>query len=199
MAGKVTVKADAPKIAAYKVSGKTLAEIWEDIKKNGPKDGGKSRAGFTRTPVDLPNSYKFDEEENDKPKKKDDVEWKITVKSGEIKVGATIQMPDLDSDKELSEKAKKEWARFVKELKAHEDEHVAATTAEAEAVAEEITKLEGVGSGKDKKAALKVANAEFAKAFKAAFDGGKFEKRLKKVNEDLDTGGHGPVLDTAID
>lgn len=198
MASKVKLKADTAKTAPYKVQGKTLAEIWADIQKKGPKDGGKSRAGFTTAPVNTPNSYKFDEEETDPAGKKGEVTWKVTAKSGELKMSPSIQMPELASDKDLSDPAKKEWARFLKELRAHEDEHVDATKTEAEAVATEIGEIEGIGSGKDQKAAVKKAIEDWTKQFRAKFDGGKLDKRLKKVNQDLDSGGHGPVLDTSI-
>lgn len=194
MASKLTVKVDTPKVNTYKVSGTTLEEIWNDIQKKGPKDGGKARAGYTTAPVDTPSDYKFDEEEDPKAKVKDGEAWKVTAKGGEVTVKPVIQIAELDSDKDLSDEDKKTWATFIKAVRAHEDEHVAATKAEAEAVAKEIGEIEGKGQGKDKKAAIKAATADWIKQFKAAFDGGKLQKRMKKVNEDLDTGGHGPVL-----
>ncbi|QYK40755.1 MAG: DUF922 domain-containing protein [Paracoccaceae bacterium] len=194
MASKLTVKVDTPKVTPYKVSGKTLEEIWNDIQKKGPKDGGKARAGYTTAPVDTPNSYKFDEEQDTKAKVKDGEAWIVTAKGGEIKVSPVIQMPELTDDKDLSDEDKKAWATFVKGVRDHEDEHVAATKAEAEAVAKEIGEIAGKGTGKDKKAAVKAATADWVKQFKAAFDGGKLDKRMKKVNSDLDTSGHGPVL-----
>lgn len=194
MAGKLTVKVETPKVTPYKVSGKTLEEIWKDIEKKGPKDGGKPRAGYTTAPVTTPNDYKFDEEQDTKAKVKDGEAWKVTAKGGEIVVKPVIQIAELDSDKDLSDDDKKTWATFIKGVRDHEDEHVAATKKEAEAVAKEIGEFVGSGTGKDKKAAVKAAIADWVKQFKAEFDGGKLDKRLKKVNADLDTGGHGPVL-----
>lgn len=194
MASKLTVKVDTAKVTTYKISGKTLEEIWNEIAKKGPKDGGKPRAGYTTAPVETPNDYKFDEEQDEKAKVKDGEAWKVTAKGGEIKVKPVIQIAELDSDKDLSDEDKKTWATFIKGVRDHEDEHVAATTKEAEAVAKEIGEIEGKGTGKDKKTAVKAATADWVKQFKAAFDGGKLDKRMKKVNEDLDTSGHGPVL-----
>jgi predicted secreted Zn-dependent protease len=194
MASKLTVKVDTPSVKPYKVSGTTLEEIWNDIVKKGPKDGGKPRAGYTSAPAETPNDYKFDEEEDPKAKPKDGEAWKVTAKGGEIKVKPVIQIPELDSDKDLPDEDKKTWATFVKGVRDHEDEHVAATKAECEAVAKEIGELVGKGEGKDKKAAVKAAIKDWIDQYKAAFGGDKFPKRLKKVNEDLDTSGHGPVL-----
>ena len=193
MASKLTVKVDTAKVTAYKVTGKTLEEIWNDIQKKGPKDGGKARAGFTTAPVVTPNDYKFDEEQDTKTKIKDGEAWKVTAKGGEISVSPVIQIAELDSDKDLSDEDKKTWATFIKGVRDHEDEHVAATKKEAEAVAKEIGEIEGTGTGKDKKTAIKTATADWIKQFKAAFDGGKLDKRMKKVIEDLDSSGHGPV------
>lgn len=194
MAGKLTVKCDTPKVKPYKVSGATLEEIWLDIEKKGPKDGGKARAGYTTAPVTTPNSYKFDEEEDTKAKPKSGVAWKVTAKGGEITVTPVIQMPELTSDKDLNDDDRKAWETFVKGVRDHEDEHVDATVKEAEAVAKEIGEFEGKGTGKDKKAAVKAAIDDWTKQFRAAFDGGKLDKRVKKVNADLDASGHGPVL-----
>jgi predicted secreted Zn-dependent protease len=169
MASKLTVKVETPKVTTYKVSGKTLEEIWKDIEKKGPKDGGKARAGFTTAPVETPNDYKFDEEEDAKAKVKDGEAWKVTAKGGELKVKPVIQIAALDSDKDLSDEDKKTWSTFIKDVRDHEDEHVDATKTEA-------------------------AMADFIKQYKALLDGGKLQKRLDKVNKDLDSSGHGPVL-----
>lgn len=194
MASKMTVKVNTAKVSPYKVTGKTLEEIWTDIQKKGPKDGGSARTGYTTAPVDTPNDYKFDEEQDTKAKVKDGEAWIVTAKGGELTVSPVIQIAALDSDKDLSDEDKKTWATFIKGVRDHEDEHVDATKTEAEAVAKEIGEIEGKGTGKDKKAAIKAATADWIKQFKAAFDGGKLDKRMKKVNADLDSSGHGPVL-----
>jgi predicted secreted Zn-dependent protease len=195
--GKCTVKMEKPKEAAYKVSGKTLAEIWEDIQKKGPKDGGQARAGHTSAEYDSPAKSDFDGETTPKEKNAPEYEAKVWFKDAGITVDTTIRLPALDSDKDLSDAAKKEWARFMKDLRAHEDEHVAATQSALEAAAKEIGKIEGTGKGKDKKAAIKAAQEDHADKMKA-FDKAKLEKTVKDANKELDTGGHGPTLRTSI-
>jgi predicted secreted Zn-dependent protease len=198
MAGKVTLKKDSSKIDTYKVKGDTLADIWKDIQKKGPKDGGKSRAGFTKAPVKTPNKLGFDMKIEPDPDKPDEFVATVWIKSAKITLKPTIKMPKLASDKKLSAPAKKEWARFISELKSHEEEHVTATETEAKAVAQEMQDIEGKGTGKDKKKALKAAQKDFVKVFKAALGGTQLDDRLKAVNKRLDSGGHGPVLDTSI-
>jgi predicted secreted Zn-dependent protease len=194
--GKVTVKNEGVKVVTYKVSGKTLAEIWDDIKAKGPKDDGKHRAGFTKAPVVTPDRLNFDSETT--TNKAGETEMTVWIKSAEIKMKAEIKLPKLASDKDLSPKAKAEWKRFMKELREHEDEHVETTEKEAKAIAKEFSELTGTGAGKDKKVAAKEAQADFVKNFKASFGGNEVDQRLKKVNKALDSGGHGPVLDTSI-
>jgi predicted secreted Zn-dependent protease len=194
MAGKLTVKCDTPKMKPYKVSGTTLEEIWLDIVKKGPKDGGKPRAGYTTAPVETPTNYKFDEEEDTKAKPKAGEAWKVKAKGGEVTLSPVIQIPELASDKDLSDEDRKTWETFLKGVRDHEDEHVDATKTEAEAIAKEIGEIEGKGTGKDKKAAVKAAIEDWTKNFRDAFGGGKLQKRVQKVNTDLDTSGHGPVL-----
>lgn len=196
--GKCSVKMETAKVSAYKVEGKTLAEIWAEIEKKGPKDGGQARAGYTEAPFDSPAASAFDGETT--PKEKDAPEYEATVwfKDAKITVTPTIKVPELASDKELSDAAKKEWARFVKELRAHEDEHVAATQKVLEEAAKEIAKLEGKGKGKDKKAAIKAAQDDHANQMKP-YDQAKLDKLVKDANKKLDTGGHGPTLKTSIE
>jgi predicted secreted Zn-dependent protease len=188
---------EKPKEAAYKVSGNTLAEIWDEIQKKGPKDGGQARAGYTTAEYDSPAKSDFDGETTPKEKGAPEYEAKVWFKDARITVKATIQVPALDSDKDLSAEAKKEWARFMKALRAHEDEHVAATQAALEAAAKGIAKIEGTGKGKDKKAAIKAAQEDHADKMKA-FDKDKLKVLVADANKKLDTGGHGPTLKTSI-
>lgn len=199
MAGKVKLKKKGVKTTTYAVSGDTLAAIWESIKANGPKDGGKARAGYTSCPVATPSSFDFDFEVTDDPKKKGAKQAVATPKGGEVEIECTIQMPKLASDKALSDAAKKEWKRFIAEVEAHEKEHVAESEKVAQAVADQIGALRGTGSDADEKKAKKAAVADFVKNFKAGFSGADHpDERLKKANKALDSGGHGPVLDLTI-
>jgi predicted secreted Zn-dependent protease len=197
MAGKVKLAEKSIKTSAYTVSGTTLAEIWADIQAKGPKDGGAARAGYTTCPVTTPQKVDFDGEVKE-DKKSGDQAATVWIKSAEVSIECTIQVPKLASDKDLSDEAKKEWKRFLTELVAHEAEHVKVSKAEAKKIADELGELTGSGSDKDKKKAIAAAQADFAKTLKSKFGGSTVDNRLKKVNAALDSGGHGPVLKTSI-
>jgi predicted secreted Zn-dependent protease len=196
MAGKVKLSEKGLKKSTYTVSGTTLAEIWADIQAKGPKDGGSARAGYTTCPVTTPQRVDFDGEV--KENKKGEQDATVWIKSAEVSIECTIQMPQLASDKDLSDAAKKEWKRFMTELVTHEAEHVKVSKAEAKKIADELGELTGTGSDKDKKKAIAAAQKDFAKSLKAEFGDSAVDNRLKKVNAALDSGGHGPVLKTSI-
>lgn len=197
MGNTVTAKKTGVKGKTYAISGATLEEIYNDMIKK--QVGGTDAVGDCTTSVTTPNITKFDEEEDKKFKKKGEVQWFVTAKSGEVEMDTTITLPELKSDKELSDKAKKEWARFIKELSAHEDLHVEAAWKVAEEIAEELSKMKGTGAGKDKDAAIKAAEADFVKQYKAAYGGTKVAERVKKAHEALDKKGNTFTLDIDIE
>lgn len=197
MPGKITIQETKPKVVPYAVQGDTLAEIWSDIQAKGPKDEGKSRAGYTTAPVKPPAQYAFDGKVKSN-KSKGEFEVEVWIKTGVFKMSSEIQAPSLKSDKALSAKAKKEWKRFEKALMAHEQEHVAATRAAARKFADELLALKGKGVHADKEQAKKLAAEDFNKQQAKKHDDAAFKKRLKDANKKLDAGGHGPVLDTSI-
>jgi predicted secreted Zn-dependent protease len=193
--GKCTVDVKTPKVKTYTVAGTTLEEIWKDIEAKGPKDGGKARAAYTTAPAVLPANIAFDGKVD--PKKKGAAEYEVTLwyKAAKITITPEIQMPSLKSDKDLTPEEKKIWKAYLKDVRAHEDEHVAATKKEAEAIAKEVAAIEGTAEDKDVKSATKAAQEDFQKKMdKAKLNSAEFEKRLDAVNKALDTGGHGPVL-----
>lgn len=197
MGNAVTVK--SPKISnkTYKVEGKNLAEIRESMVNNSP--GGVDGVGDCTTGVKSPAISKFDEEEDTKFKKKGQVQWIITAKSGpEVEIDATITLPELKSDKDLSDKARKEWQRFLKELTAHEDLHVEAAKTVADEIATELSDMKGTGAGKDKDAAIKAATDDFVKQYKAAYGGDKVAKRVDKAHKALDAKGNTFDIDDSI-
>ena len=59
MAGSVKPKAPSPKNVPYSVAGDTLADIWADIEKKGPKINGKNRAGKTVATGEAKPNYKY--------------------------------------------------------------------------------------------------------------------------------------------
>lgn len=197
MAGKITVKKPSISNKTYSVEGKTLEEIRNDMVKK--QIGGTDAVGDCTTKVTSPNISKFDEEQDKKFKGKGE-QWIVTAKSGpEVTIDVTITLPVLKSDKDLSDKAKKEWARFLKDLTAHEDLHVAAAQGVADEIAEELTKMKGTGQGKDKDAAIKAAEADYVKQYKAAYGGTKVAERVNKAHEALDKKGNTFDLDDSIE
>lgn len=196
MAAKITATAKKAKPKPYSVKGDTLAEVWESIKKVGPKDGGKDRAGFTKAPADLTvKKLKPDCNQNKEGK------WVCVMKATDIVVtvsGATIQHPKLKSDKKLSAKAKTEWKRFMKELMEHEQEHIDTTLEAAKKVAQEVADFSATGEDADKKKAEKASHKAYVEAYKKKFTKTYMDGELDKANKALDSGGHGPTLDTSI-
>lgn len=195
-----TVKAKKNAITrkTYAVEGDTIEAIYNDLLKK--QIGGTDAVGDCSTTVNVPSISKFDEEENKKPRKKGEVEWTVTAKAGyEVEMDTTITLPVLKSDKNLSAAGKKEWARFLKELSAHEDLHVEAAWKVAEEVAAELTKMKATGSGKDKDAAIKAAVADYVKQFKADFGGDKVSRRVDKAHKALDAKGNTFDMDLDIE
>ena len=195
-----TIKAAKASVSnkTYTVQGKTLTEIRESLLAN--QIGGTDAVGDCTTAVKVPSISKFDEEENSKPKQKGMVEWTVTAKAGpQIDITATITLPALKSDKDLSAAAKKEWQRFAKELSAHEDLHVAAGQSVADEIAEELSNMKATGLGKDKDAAIKAAVTAYVKQYAAAYGGSKVAERVKKAHEALDKKGNTFDLDDSIE
>jgi len=198
MGNAVTVKSPKVSNKTYTVAGSTLEEIRKDLVKK--QIGGTDAVGDCTTGVSVPAIKKFEEEEDTGFKKKGLVQWFVTAKAGpELTIDATITLPALKSDKDLSPAAKKEWARFLKELSAHEDEHLATAVAEAEAIAQEISDMKGTGQGKDKAAAIRAAEADFAKQYDKAYGGRKVADRVKKAHKDFDAKGNTFDLDDSIE
>ena len=194
MAGKFSAKISSKSNKKNVVAGDTLEEIWEDLRRKGLKTSDV--VGSADTGVITPNITKFDEKEDKKAaKNKDEQGWSVAGKPADVKVEVTITLPSLKSDRKLSPKAKKEWQRFVKAVSAHEDLHVDAALNLAKEIAAELTAMRGLGSGKDKDAAIAAAEADFVKKYKAAYGGNKVAKRVKKAHEKLDAKGNTFTLD----
>ena len=197
MGAAVTAKKGAIKSKTYTVAGDTVEAILTDLEKK--QIGGTDAVGDCSTAVKVPAIKKFDEKENEKFKGKDKVEWIVTAKSGEVEMEGTITLPVLKSDKELSDKGKKEWNRFLSSLTAHEDLHVAAAWSVTEDIAKELSEMKGTGQGKDKDAAIKAAEADFVKQYNAAYTGDKVAKRVTKAHKELDAKGNTFTLDANVE
>lgn len=198
MPASVTVASPSIKNKTYSVSGDTLQEIYDDLLKK--QVGGTDAVGDCTTGVTVPSVKKFDEEQNEKFKKKGQEEWIVTAKKGlEVTIDVTITLPSLTSDGKLTKAAKKEWARWLKDLTAHEDLHVEAAKTVAEECAKELSDMKGTGQGKDKDAAIKAAEAAFVKAYDAAFGGSKVAQRVAAAHKKLDAKGNTFTLDISKD
>lgn len=182
----------------YTVKGDTLADIWADILKKGPKAHGKNVAGLTTCPVNVDgNSVKFDQ--TFKENKKGGFDAEMFHKKGNLTYKCTILMPKLASDKKLSKAAKSEWSRFMAKLDTHEQGHVTVTGKEAKIIGAEMDAMKFKGSGKDKKAAFQAAVKTYKKDFIAKYGGSKVSDRLEKAHKAYHAkGGHGPALNTTI-
>lgn len=197
MPGTVKPKKPKPKEVPYNIAGDTLAAIWKDIEKNGPKINGKNRAGKTTAQGEAKPNYKYKLKE-DKTKGVTTCELYTDVVNVTL-IKPKIERPKLKSDKKLSAKAKKEWKRFYKELMAHEQEHITTMMTEMEALGGEVVGIAKTTEDADKKKALEKAVEEWTTDVTALIDKSKIEARLKKVNDGLDSkSGHGPTLDTSI-
>jgi predicted secreted Zn-dependent protease len=194
MPASVTVASPSIKNKTYTVSGDTLGAIYNDLIAKQP--GGTDAVGDCSTKVIVPAVKKFDEEKNEKFKGKGQEEWVVTAKSGlEVTIDATITLPVLKSDDKLKKAAKKEWARWLKALTAHEDLHVEAAKTVAEECAKELSNLKGTGQGKDKDAAIAAAEKDFVKKYDAAFGGTKVSARVDKAHKALDAKGNTFTMD----
>jgi len=197
MGAAVTAKKGTIKSKTYSVAGDTVEDILTDLEKK--QIGGTDAVGDCTTAVKVPSFSKFEEKENEKFKGKDKVEWFVTPKSGEVEMEGTITLPVLKSDKKLSDKGKKEWGRFLRDLTAHEDLHVAAAWSVTEEIAKELSAMKGTGQGKDKNAAIRAAEADFVKLYKDAYGGDKVAKRVTKAHEALDAKGNTFTLDATVE
>jgi len=192
----ISVQKGSVKTSSYTVSGDTLADIWAAIQKNGPKYKGTSRAGMTTCKVNMNSSSSKIDFTTEEGSNGFESEAKMT--KGALTYDCAIKAPQLKSDKGLSDDAKKEWARFMKELIAHENDHVTEFGKEATDIGKEIEDLTANGKGADKKKAEQDARAQYTKVFTKQYSVAEIDKRLKARSDKLDAGGHGPTLDTSI-
>ncbi len=193
MGANVTVTQETTKQKTYAVEGNSLREVYDSMVKNAPEGG--CGVALAKTPLNASSVTSFEEEQAKKPLKKGQETWIVRAKKAELTLSPEITMPELKSDKNLTEGAKKEWARFVKDVAKHEQEHVDTAVKLAEKIAGEISDLEGIGSGKDKKAAVSAAEDDFLKKYKALTSGSAIGKRMQAVQDKLDAGGNKFMLD----
>lgn len=148
MAGKASESITGPKISNYSVKGATLEEVSDAI--SGREEAGK---------VDWKPSYKCAEGDDGK------------LSSCTVTVPITMELPKWSPPSGASAAVKKEWERFEKCLRAHEDGHVDLVKEAFEGLAEKM--LEG-------------SKADAAKTFKQACDD--LQKASDKYDADTDHG-----------
>ncbi len=189
----------APKWTYYTVKGDTLAAVWQDIIKKGPKDPNDNKKVAALTATSYSTSPAWTHEIVDQyPIFDGQITCKIKVKAWEVKFWSEIRFPKLGANK-LSPAAKKEWTRFVGKLKPHELKHVAKAKAEMETIVKEFQAMESSAVGKDLKEAVKIARQNMEQDFAKTYGGKKIEDRLNKIHKKFDHNtGHGTSLDTTI-
>ena len=175
----VSASKGSVKTGSYAVSGKTLADIVKDMDKKGPVDSndgkrysgrclGKITIGLTDKDLDVQFSSG-----------KTPVEAVAGLKSGSVSVSCEITVPRLASDKGLSDDAKKEWKRFAAAVDKHENGHVDAYLAEAQAIAAEMNKLSASATGKDEKSARVAAAKALYGLLQKNYGGNVLSDRMK--------------------
>ena len=92
MAGKFKVKKKTNPTKDNTVSGNTLEEIWESLRKNAL--ACSDAVGMAETGIKTPQVTKFDEEKSKKgPEKKGNEAWTVAGKPGEVKLIITVTLP----------------------------------------------------------------------------------------------------------
>ncbi len=184
MGNKITVP--NPKITTYSVKGTTLQEVWDNIKKVGPKDPNDNKKVAALTETEIIISDRWDaEERGGKCLISGQMESWVGAKNIAMTVTAAIKMPKLSGNK-LSKPAKKEWDRFIKKLEKHEREHQTVTAKLAKVMGDEIFKIQGVGVGDDEKKAFEAGKQDFITKYLAQFSGKKISERVTAEHKKFD-------------
>lgn len=199
----VTIKPGKTIIKTYKVAGKTLAEIWADVSKKGPKDDGKKVAALTTTVI-LSGKLKPNRSTNSPSQKDGAVEVTISLASAVVSYAASIEMPALASDKDLSKQAKAEWKRFMGKLQVHENEHVALAQEYCREFAKRLEKFNVTEAAEDEGKATVLATKKFLAAFKNEFSQKSTSAEVRKRHQKLDKASNhgakkGALLKTSIE
>lgn len=199
----ITAKRGATADKTYTVSGKTLADIDADIDKKGPKDpnDGKRFAGscLGKIAIDIkPKDIGFETKSSDKG-----VAAVAMLVGGSVTSTAVITTPKLASTKELSDKARKEWDRFMVFLGVHERGHADAYYATAVKVMEELDGLRGTGVAKTEKEAKLIASKALEAAIVKKYGGKAIDNLVLASAKAYDAktkhgASQGATLDTSI-
>ncbi|MEX0319024.1 MAG: DUF922 domain-containing protein [Ruegeria sp.] len=170
----------------YPVKGKNLVEIWNYLVKNGPKVRGTRRAGRTGYKITV-GSPKLTGTVTENPKtKKFEAVAEITTVS--VQAYAQSELPKLDAKSKslLSNKAKKEWLRFLAHLGAHEEGHRICTENVAKKIGREVEALEVKVAANTDKDAQAQSIKELQKAFNSGYSPKKVKSRLEAEQANYD-------------
>jgi len=198
-----TAKRGAVSDKTYTVSGKTLDEINKDMAKKGPPDpnDGKRFSGscLGKLEIDI------------KPK---DIDYEVKssggkfaaiarLKSGYVTSTSVITTPKLASDKDLSDKARKEWQRFLVFVGVHERGHADSYYALAVKVMEDMSGMTGGGAGSSeneaKAAATKALYEQITKKYGGSGLGDLVKADAKAYDSKTKHGeSQGALLDASI-
>lgn len=157
----INVRKGGVRTQTYAVKGDSLADIWDYIKRRGPRDpnDGKRYSGLCRCEAALhPNSVKWEFATEQAGRKFESQIWMV---KGKISYNCKITMPKLGRNS-LSKDAKREWNRFVAAVGTHEQGHVKSYGKELKRIASEIEALKVSGTGRDENAAKRAAYQNYA-------------------------------------
>lgn len=196
------VNAPKPTSSTYSVTGNTLADIWADILKRGPRDtnDGTRVASVTVTEIVIDSAWAPKVRSIETIRRGSEVTYILTISVEDMRFTVTgaITVPKLGKAA-LSKTAKKEWDRFVAEVEKHELGHVEATRAVANAIGDEAQAMRIAGEGSTMDEALEAAKAALEKAFVKIGGPAEITKRVKSAHMKYDSStGHGPQLKVSI-
>ncbi|MEL6220889.1 MAG: DUF922 domain-containing protein [Pseudomonadota bacterium] len=196
-----SLRSRGAKVTYYTITGETLAEVSEQLKKKGPKDpiSGKRLAGVTKLRLsvgldraDYEPAGKIVEDE-----KSQGFSASGKVKKLEIGLSGVITLPRLQSNG-LSKKAKAEWERFSKDLRKHQTQHLAVAERELCKIIEEIDAMRGDATGPSEKEAEQGAYSNLASQIRERYRT-KIEARIEGAQQKWDSkSNYGPTLNVKV-
>lgn len=199
----ITAKRGAVAEKTYTVSGTTLEEINKDIGRKGPTDPNESKryAGSCLGKLDIdikPKDIAFETRSNGKA-----FAAVATLNGGSVTSSSVITTPKLASDKDLSDKAKKEWKRFLVFVGVHERGHADSYYALAVKVMQDLADLSGTGTGKTENEAKAAAGKALYAKITSTYGGSAIGDLIKADAKGYDAKNkhgesQGAVLDASI-
>ncbi len=169
----VTIRAGQTRTKTYNVRGATLEALWQQIKRNGPKDPNENKkySGLCLCNCDLAipggtRSLEFamDTKGNNKT-------CEISLARAQLVYSFEITLPKLSGS--LDRESKREWDRFKAAVQTHEQGHATSYAKVAKTFKRELEQMTWSGTGRDDNAAKRSAVSAMTAAlnqFKTAMD-----------------------------